>query len=197
MFTNQKFVVLLSLLLSLLALQLKAQPRPKPEREFRAVWIATIDNVDFPTQKGLPTEKQKEELLACLDLAKKLRLNAVVFQVRPMADAVYRSRLEPWSEFLTGEMGKPQDFDPLEFVVSEAHKRGILVHAWFNPYRAYHPAARTMSDDHVARRKPTAVRQYGRYMWLDPTSPEAQKHSLEVIEDVVRRYDVDGLHFDD
>ena len=189
--------MLLSLLLSLLALQLKAQPRPKPEREFRAVWIATIDNVDFPTQKGLPTEKQKEELLACLDLAKKLRLNAVVFQVRPMADAVYRSRLEPWSEFLTGEMGKPQDFDPLEFVVSEAHKRGILVHAWFNPYRAYHPAARTMSDDHVARRKPTAVRQYGRYMWLDPTSPEAQKHSLEVIEDVVRRYDVDGVHFDD
>jgi len=195
--SSQKFVGLLSLLLSLLVLSPSAQPRPKPEREFRAVWIATVDNVDFPTQKGLPTEKQKEELLACLDLAKKLRLNAVIFQVRPMADAVYRSHLEPWSEFLTGEMGKPQDFDPLEFVVSEAHKRGILVHAWFNPYRAYHPAARTMSDDHVARRKPTAVRQYGRYMWLDPTNPEAQRHSLDVIEDVVRRYDVDGVHFDD
>ena len=193
MFTNLKFI----LLLSLLALPLSAQPRPKPEREFRAVWIATVDNIDFPTQKGLPPEKQKQELLASLDLAKKLRLNAVVFQVRPMADAVYRSQLEPWSEFLTGEMGKPQDFDPLEFVVSEAHKRGILVHAWFNPYRAYHPAARTMSDDHVARRKPTAVRQYGRYMWLDPTSAEAQRHSLDVIEDVVRRYDVDGVHFDD
>ncbi|PYS99473.1 MAG: hypothetical protein DMF63_11475 [Acidobacteria bacterium] len=193
----QNFVVLLSLLLSLLAPPLNAQPRPKPEREFRAVWIATVDNIDFPTQKGLPPEKQKAELLASLDLAKKLRLNAVIFQVRPMADAVYRSQLEPWSEFLTGEMGKPQDFDPLEFVVSEAHKRGILVHAWFNPYRAYHPSARTMSDDHVARRKPTAVRQYGRYMWLDPTSPEAQRHSLDVIEDVVRRYDVDGVHFDD
>lgn len=193
----QKNAALLSLVLSLLAFQLNAQPRPKPEREFRAVWIATVDNIDFPTQKGLPPEKQKEELLASLDLAKKLRLNAVIFQVRPMTDAVYRSRLEPWSEFLTGEMGKPQDFDPLEFVVSEAHKRGILVHAWFNPYRAYHPAAKTMSDDHVARRKPTAVRQYGRYMWLDPTSPEAQRHSLDVIEDVVRRYDVDGVHFDD
>jgi uncharacterized lipoprotein YddW (UPF0748 family) len=114
-----------------------------------------------------------------------------------MADAVYRSSLEPWSEFLTGEMGKPQDFDPLEFLVAEAHKRGILVHAWFNPYRAYHPAAKTISNDHVARRKPTFVRQYGRYMWLDPTSPDAQKHSIAVIEDVVRRYDIDGVHFDD
>src|SRR4029078_7264075 len=101
MFTKLKLVLLLKLSLSLLALQLNAQPRPKPEREFRAVWIATIDNVDFPTQKGLPLEKQKEELLACLDLARKLRLNAVIFHVRPMADAVYRSRLEPWSEFLT------------------------------------------------------------------------------------------------
>jgi len=136
---------LLVLLLSLLVLEQNAQPRPKPEREFRAVWIATVDNIDFPTKKGLPVEKQKEELIACLDLAKRLRLNAVIFQVRPMADAVYRSKIEPWSEFLTGEMGKPQDFDPLEFIIAEAHKRGILVHAWFNPYRAYHPAAKTMS----------------------------------------------------
>lgn len=188
---------LFAVLLSLLVPAANAQPLPKPEREFRAVWIATVDNIDFPTKRGLPVEKQKEELIANLDLAKKLRLNAVIFQVRPMADAVYRSKIEPWSEFLTGEMGRAQDFDPLEFIVAEAHKRGILVHAWFNPYRAYHPAAKTMSDDHVARRKPTTVRQYGRYMWLDPTSPEAQRHSLDVIEDVVRRYDIDGVHFDD
>jgi uncharacterized lipoprotein YddW (UPF0748 family) len=192
----QKFV-LSSLLLALLALVLNAQPRPKPEREFRAAWIATVDNIDFPSQKGLPPQKQKEELLATLELAKKLRLNALIFQVRPMADAVYKSKIEPWSEFLTGEMGKPQEFDPLEFLVAEAHKRGILIHAWFNPYRAYHPAAKTLSDDHVARRKPTMVRQYGKYMWLDPASVEAQDHSLAVIEDVVRRYDVDGVHFDD
>ena len=190
-------LVLPVLLLCLLAQSQSAQPRPKPEREFRAAWIATVDNIDFPSRKGLPPEKQKEELLAALELAKKLRLNAVIFQVRPMTDAIYRSDLEPWSEFLTGEMGKPQDFDPLQFLVTEAHLRGILVHAWFNPYRAYHPAAGSMSNDHVARRKPTAVRQYGRYMWLDPTSPEAQRHSVEVIEDVVRRYDVDGVHFDD
>src|SRR5688500_12025005 len=189
--------LLLILVLGLLASLQNAQRLPKPEREFRAAWIATIDNIEFPTRKDLSPEKQKEELLACLELAKSLRLNAVIFQVRPMADAVYRSSIEPWSEFLTGEMGRSQSFDPLEFLVSEAHRRGILVHAWFNPYRAYHPAARTMSDDHVARRKPTTVRQYGRYMWLDPTSAKAQQHSLDVIRDVVRRYDVDGVHFDD
>src|SRR5688572_4442380 len=114
-----------SVVLNLLVISVVAQPRPKPEREFRAAWIATVDNIDFPSKKGLSPEKQKEELLACLDLAKKLRLNALIFQVRPMADAIYRSKLEPWSEFLTGAMGRPQDFDPLEFLVSEAHKRGI------------------------------------------------------------------------
>ena len=190
-------LLLVSLLISLAVLTCQAQPLPRAEREFRAVWIATVDNIDFPTRKELPPAQQREELLAALDLAKKLRLNAVIFQVRPMTDAVYRSSLEPWSEFLTGAMGRPQDFDPLEFLVAEAHRRGILVHAWFNPYRAYHPAAKTKSDDHVARRKPTAVRQYGRYMWLDPTSSEAKKHSIDVIADVVRRYDIDGVHFDD
>jgi uncharacterized lipoprotein YddW (UPF0748 family) len=185
------------LILALVAVTAVGQLRPKPEREFRAAWIATVENIDFPTKKGLSPGQQKEELLAILELAKKLRLNALIFQVRPMADAVYHSKLEPWSEFLTGEMGRPQDFDPLEFLVTEAHKRGVLVHAWFNPYRAYHPAAKTISHDHVARRKPTTVRQYGKYMWLDPASVEAQNHSVSVIEDVVRRYDVDGVHFDD
>ena len=190
-------LVLVSLLLNLLMVALGAQDLPKPTREFRAAWIATVDNIDFPSRKGLPPEKQREELLASLELARKLRLNAVIFQVRPMTDALYRSKLEPWSEFLTGEMGRPQDFDPLEFLVAEAHKRGILVHAWFNPYRAYHPAAKTMSDGHVSKMKPSIVRRYGRYMWLDPTSEDAIQHSVDVIADVVRRYDIDGVHFDD
>ena len=173
------------------------QSLPEPQREFRAAWIATVDNIDFPTKKGLSADEQKAELIAALDLAKKLRLNALIFQVRPMTDAIYRSELEPWSEFLTGEMGKPQSFDPLEFIVAEAHKRGILVHAWFNPYRSYHPSAKTMSDKHISRTQPSIVRQYGRYMWLDPTDPAGQAHSLNVIKDVVRRYDIDGVHFDD
>jgi uncharacterized lipoprotein YddW (UPF0748 family) len=180
-----------------LAVSAMAQSLPKPEREFRAVWIATVDNIDFPTRRGLPPEQQKQELLSSIELAKKLRLNAVIFQVRPMTDAVYRSSLEPWSEFLTGEMGKPQDFDPLEFLIKEAHKRGMLVHAWFNPYRSFHPSAKTISANHISKTRPSIVRQYGRYMWLDPTSPEAQRYSVDVIADVVRRYDIDGVHFDD
>ncbi len=174
-----------------------AQPLPKVDREFRAAWIATVDNIDFPTKRKLTAEEQKAELIAALDLAKHLRLNAVIFQVRPAADAIYASKLEPWSEYLTGQMGKPQTFDPLEFIVAEAHKRGILVHAWFNPYRAYHPSAKTMSEGHVSKTNPEIVRQYGRYMWLDPTDAAAKKHSLNVITDVVRRYDIDGVHFDD
>ena len=173
------------------------QKLPKIDREFRAVWVATIDNIDFPTKKGLPIEQQKIELIAILDLAKKLRLNAVIFQVRPMADAVYDSKYEPWSEFLTGQMGKEQDFDPLKFLVAEAHKQGILVHAWFNPYRADHPAAGTMSNQHISETNPMIVRRYGRYKWLDPTEPAVQQYSLKVIADVVSRYDIDGVHFDD
>jgi len=161
------------------------------------VWIATVDNIDFPSRKNLPINEQKAELLASLELAKKLRLNAVIFQVRPMADALYKSDLEPWSEFLTGKMGRAQSFDPLRFLVAEAHKRGILVHAWFNPYRAYHPAARTIADDHISKLRPEMVRTYGRYQWIDPTEPSGQAHSVKVITDVVRRYDVDGVHFDD
>lgn len=174
-----------------------AETLPRPPREFRAVWIATVDNVDFPTKRNLSVEEQKAELVRDLDLARELKLNAVVFQVRPMCDAVYASRIEPWSEFLTGAMGKPQDFDPLQFVVEEAHKRGILVHAWFNPYRAYHPSAKTVSDNHISKRRPDLVRRYGRYLWLDPSEPEVQDYSVSVVRDVVRRYDVDGVHFDD
>lgn len=185
------------LIILTIAASIFAQKMPKPEREFRAVWVATVANIDFPTGKNLSIDQQKAELTAILDLAKRLRLNAVIFQVRPMTDALYRSKLEPWSEFLTGQMGTGQAFDPLEFLVAEAHRRGILVHAWFNPYRAFHPAARTMSDEHVSRRQPSIVRQYGRYMWLDPTEPDGQRHSISVIADVVRRYDIDGVHFDD
>jgi uncharacterized lipoprotein YddW (UPF0748 family) len=189
--------VLIVILLFAFVSVASAQPMPTADREFRAVWVATVDNIDFPTKRNLTIDQQKTELIAILDLAKKVRLNAVIFQVRPMTDALYKSKLEPWSEYLTGQMGRGQSFDPLEFLVAEAHKRGILVHAWFNPYRAFHPSARTMSDDHVSKKQPAMVRQYGRYMWLDPTDAAGQRHSINVIADVVRRYDIDGVHFDD
>lgn len=175
----------------------KAQNLPKVEREFRAVWIATVDNIDFPSAKNLSIEQQKAEIIKDLELAKSLKMNAVIFQVRPMCDALYESKIEPWSEFLTGEMGKSQTFDPLKFIVKEAHKRGILVHAWFNPYRAYHPSAKTVSPNHISKTRPDLVRKYGKYLWLDPSDAEVQEYSLSVVLDVVKRYDIDGVHFDD
>jgi len=174
-----------------------AETLPKPAREFRAVWIATVDNIDFPSKRNLTIEQQKTEIIKDLELAESLKMNAVIFQVRPMCDAIYESKIEPWSEFLTGEMGKSQAFDPLKFIVSEAHKRGILVHAWFNPYRAYHPSAKTVSPNHITKRRPDLVRKYGNYLWLDPTDDEVKKYSLSVVLDVVKRYDIDGVHFDD
>lgn len=174
-----------------------AETLPKIEREFRAAWIATVDNIDFPSKKTLTINQQKAEIIKDLELAKSLKMNAVIFQIRPMCDALYESRIEPWSEFLTGKMGKSQAFDPLKFIVAEAHKRGILVHAWFNPYRAYHPAAKTVSENHISKRRPDLVRQYGKYLWLDPSDAEVQAYSLSVVLDVVKRYDIDGVHFDD
>lgn len=185
------------LLFCLIATFSNARDRPEVEREFRAAWIATVDNIDFPSKKTLSIDEQKKELIRDLEIVKELKMNAVIFQVRPMCDALYRSDIEPWSEFLTGEMGKGQAFDPLEFLVAEAHKRGIQVHAWFNPYRAYHPKAVTVSDNHISKRRPDLVKKYGKYLWLDPGEKEVQDYSLSVVLDVVKRYDVDGVHFDD
>jgi len=192
---NLKFYALLILFFAFVSTE--AETPPKVSREFRAVWIATVDNIDFPSAKNLTIEEQEAEIIKDLELAESLKMNAVIFQVRPMCDALYESRIEPWSEFLTGEMGKAQAFDPLKFIVAEAHKRGILVHAWFNPYRAYHPAAKTISANHITKRRPDLVRKYGKYLWLDPSDAEVQKYSLSVVLDVVKRYDIDGVHFDD
>ena len=173
---------------------------PSPPREFRAAWIATVANIDWPSKKGLSTKKQKAELIALLDMAARLHLNAVILQVRPSCDALYQSDLEPWSEFLTGKMGKaPVPFyDPLTFAVEQAHARGIELHAWFNPYRALHPSATSeVSEKHISKREPQVVKKYGKYLWLDPGEPDAVDHTINVILDVVRRYDIDGVHLDD
>lgn len=171
---------------------------PPPPREFRGVWIATVAHIDWPSQRGLTAEQQKKELLALLDRAAELRFNAVIFQVRPMADALYESNLEPWSEFLTGRMGESPGYDPLAFAVAAAHERGLELHAWFNPYRARHPSSRSpVSEQHVLRRHPDWVKPYGTHHWLNPTHPDVAAHTLAVIRDVVRRYDIDGVHIDD
>jgi uncharacterized lipoprotein YddW (UPF0748 family) len=135
-----------------------------------------------------------------LDRAVELKLNAVILQVRPAADALYESKYEPWSESLTGQMGKAPEpyYDPLAFAVEEAHKRGLELHAWFNPYRAYHPQAKSeIAANHISKTHPELVRQYGKYLWLDPGEKAVQDYTLAVIMDVVRRYDIDGVHLDD
>jgi uncharacterized lipoprotein YddW (UPF0748 family) len=173
---------------------------PKPAREYRAAWVATVANIDWPSRKDLSTAEQKAELLALLDRAHQLKLNAIIFQVRPACDAMYASAIEPWSEYLTGTMGKAPEpyYDPLAFAVEEAHKRGLELHAWFNPYRAHHQGARSpISASHVSKTRPKLVRQYGKYLWLDPGEKDVQEYSLSVVMDVVKRYDIDGVHFDD
>ncbi len=169
-------------------------------REFRGVWVASVANIDWPSAPGLSTEKQKAELLKILDVAAADNLNAVILQVRPAADALYKSDLEPWSEYLTGAMGKAPDpiWDPLEFAVREGHARGLEIHAWFNPYRARHPSAKSpVSSGHLSKTHPELVREYGKHLWMDPGEPGVQEHTLAVIRDVIRRYDIDGIHIDD
>jgi uncharacterized lipoprotein YddW (UPF0748 family) len=173
---------------------------PAVAREFRGAWVASVANIDWPSRPGLTSAQQQGELIAILDRAVELRLNAIVLQVRPAADAFYASPYEPWSEYLTGTMGRaPEPFyDPLEFAVTEAHRRGLELHAWFNPYRARHPTGRSAaSANHLSRTRPDLVRSYGGFLWMDPGEPEVQDHSLRVILDVVRRYDLDGVHIDD
>jgi uncharacterized lipoprotein YddW (UPF0748 family) len=175
-----------------------ADVAPTLKREFRGLWIATVANIDWPSKPGLSSEKQKEELTGILDKAVELRFNAVIFQVRPMADALYESKLEPWSEYLSGTLGKAPGYDPLKFAVAEAHKRGLELHAWFNPYRARHPSAKSEAPkDHITERRPDLAKPYGTHYWMNPTHPDVQEHSLAVILDVVKRYDIDGIHIDD
>jgi uncharacterized lipoprotein YddW (UPF0748 family) len=174
-------------------------PPPAP-REFRAVWVASVANIDWPSRPGLSTAEQQAELIAILDRSAALNLNAVILQVRPATDALYASGNEPWSPYLTGKMGQPPEpfYDPLAFAVAEAHKRGLELHAWFNPFRARHGSFNgEISDNHVSRTHPHLVRSYGRSLWLDPGEPDVHRWSQAVILDVVKRYDIDGAHIDD
>ena len=172
---------------------------PPVAREFRAAWIATVDNMDWPSRAGLSSSDQKRELLAMFDRLVELRMNAVILQVRPAADALYASDLEPWSEYLTGQMGRaPEPFyDPLTFAVAEAHKRGLELHVWINPYRARYSTKRPASRDHIVRTNPGLVRKYGPYVWMDPGDPAVRERTKRVVLDLVRRYDIDAVHMDD
>ena len=181
-------------------LRLVPDTAPAAPREFRAAWVASVAHIDWPTHPGLDAAAQQAQALAILERALELGLNAVVLQIRPAADALYPSALEPWSEVLSGQQGlAPQPpYDPLAFWIEQSHARGLALHAWFNPFRARHSTARSpLASSHIAQRRPDLVRRYGDQLWLDPAEAQAAEHGLSVIRDVVSRYDLDGVHIDD
>ncbi|MFC3996623.1 family 10 glycosylhydrolase [Nocardiopsis sediminis] len=170
-----------------------------PKRQMRGAWLTTVRNIDWPSEPGLPADEQQEELRERLDAAQGLGLNTVFLHIRPTADAMYASELEPWARYLTGEQGGDPGYDPLEFAVAEAHERGLELHGWFNPYRVgfADPDLENLTDDHPARRNPEWLVEYGDEGYLDPGNPEVRAWVVGVVLDVVERYDIDGVHFDD
>ncbi len=170
---------------------------PPVQQEFRAAWVATVHNIDWPSKRGLSASRQKAELIGILNKAKSLNMNAIVLQVRPACDALYKSSIEPWAPWLAGSMGSSPGYDPLAFAVAECHARGLELHAWFNPFRALASTSIPASSSHVTRRHPSWVRKFEGKVWLDPGLPEVRSHALKVIADVVARYDIDGVHIDD
>jgi uncharacterized lipoprotein YddW (UPF0748 family) len=172
----------------------------QPKYEFRGVWVATVDNIDFPSKKTLNSYSQKAEFINLLDMHKRNGMNAVVVQIRPAADAFYPSQYEPWSEWLTGTQGKPPFpyYDPLEFMITETHKRGMEFHAWMNPYRAEFSIGKSsIAPTHVTKIHPEWFINYGGTKYFDPGNKEVQKFVTNVVRDVVSRYDIDAIHFDD
>lgn len=167
-----------------------------PKREFRGAWIHTVGNEYFKT---VPADSIKALFIKTLDIFKKSGINAVVFQVRPQADAFYISNLEPWSRFLSGNQGVAPDpiWDPLQFMIEECHKRGMELHAWCNPYRVTSNDSEQLHPDHLYFKKPEIFKRYGKQLYFDPGEPEAIAHTVKVIADIVSRYDVDAIHFDD
>jgi len=176
-----------------------------PKYEFRAAWIATVENIDWPSRKGLPVETQKAEFIRMIDMLKAQGMNAVIAQIRPVADAFYPSALEPWSEYLSGVQGQaPVPFyDPLKFMIEESHKRNMEFHAWCNPYRAVFNIARSsVAVNHISRTQKDWFLIYGGgteayKKYFDPGNPAVRSFVTDVIKDVVTRYDVDAIHFDD
>ncbi|WP_443066567.1 glycoside hydrolase family 10 protein [Streptomyces sp. NBC_01260] len=167
-------------------------------RELRGMWVGTVDNLDWPSKPGLSASAQRAELIAYLDEAVDRRLNAVILQVRPSADALWPSQYEPWAKCLTGVQGKDPGWDPLGTAVREAHSRGLELHAWFNPYRvANHTDRSRLAATHPARVHPDWALSYGGKLYYNPGLPEVRSFVQDAMLDAVRRYDIDAVHWDD
>jgi uncharacterized lipoprotein YddW (UPF0748 family) len=167
--------------------------------EFRAVWVATVANIDWPSKPGLTTEQQQQEVIDMLNMHEKLGMNVIILQVRPTADAFYPSAIEPWTRYLTGTPGQvPEPFyDPLQFWIKECHKRGMELHAWLNPYRVALNHQQPLAGNHIAFQHPEWILKYGNSLYFDPGLPQTREFAAQVVKDIVSRYDVDAIHFDD
>ena len=167
--------------------------------EFRAVWIATINNIDWPSKSNLSVEEQKNEFLKLLDTFQKFNLNVVILQVRAASDAFYQSKTEPWSHFLTGKQGRaPKPFyDPLAWAIEQCHQRGMELHAWFNPFRVRNLGYYPLEPNSFAAKNPQYVKEFDKKLFLDPGYPEVRSHIVDVIAEVAHNYDVDAILLDD
>jgi uncharacterized lipoprotein YddW (UPF0748 family) len=178
-----------------------AQPDTTPPpitHEMRGLWVATVRNIDWPSRNTLSADQQRAELIDILDRARATGFNAIFLQVRSAGDAMYASSLEPWSASLTGTQGKDPGYDPLAFAVAQAHARGLELHAWINPYRAGNTAdSAALASNHIFYARRNLVRVYGGSLWFDPGEPDVQTEVINVVKDIVQRYDVDGVHADD
>jgi uncharacterized lipoprotein YddW (UPF0748 family) len=171
-----------------------------PKEEFRAAWIATVANIDWPKHKQDSVEKQQADYLALLDYYKEMNFNAVIVQIRTSGDALYPTDLAPWSRYLSGDEGKDPGYghDPLMWMIRETRKRGMEFHAWLNPYRATMSLdTLSLSPEHDYYRHPEWMIKYGTKYYYNPALPEVQDHLVAIIEEVVERYPVDAIHFDD
>ncbi|MER3464524.1 MAG: hypothetical protein C4329_09095 [Chitinophagaceae bacterium] len=191
--------LLTTIILCLIVFLAAAQQQP-PVYEFRGVWIATVDNIDWPQKNQFNVDSQKVDFIRQLDLHKRNGMNAVIVQVRPATDAFYPSSFEPWSQWLTGTQGKAPFpyYDPLQFMIEETHKRGMEFHAWINPYRANFSVSKaSIASNHITRTHPEWFLQYGNTKYFDPGNKDGQQWVVNVVKDIVQRYDIDGVHMDD
>ena len=186
----------LSVIIIWLSFNVMTAAQEAPKREFRGAWIQTIYQDEYARMR---VEELKADFLAKLDALQSLGINAVIFQVRPEADAWYASELEPWSRFLTGAQGKAPEpfFDPMAFLVRECHRRGMEFHAWLNPFRAGTAGTENLADSHVYHDHPEWFVTYGKLLLFDPGVPACREHICRVVRDIVYRYDVDAIHMDD
>ena len=193
---KKNFIFVLLIACCLLPIASSAQSKP----EFRGVWIASVDNIDWPSNKNLHSDSQKVEFIKILDGHKANGMNAMVVQIRPATDAFYPSQYEPWSEWLTGKQGQPPMpyYDPLAFMLAETHKRGMEFHAWMNPYRAeFNINTSSIAATHITKLHPDWFLTYGDKKYFDPGNKEVQQYVTNIVKDVVSRYDIDAIHFDD